>query len=135
MTSEQYDVLTPIEQRIKVAELCGWSEFDYKFMNLTAKTIMGSTSVPAGTPPEGKGRVDCERPHEPLPDYLNDLNAMNKAVLSLPYEDLILFGDNLGLVVYGKGSTRNDWDYPEMIMATVSQRAKAFVLTMTKGDS
>jgi hypothetical protein len=89
--------MTPESQRIAIAEACGW------------KT----------------GYRDPEAWH-PLPDYLNDLNAMHDA-------EKVLFG-------------RNDWSsckYDEYLdvatsswkwNATASQRAEAFLRTIGKWE-
>lgn len=51
------------KQRIKIAEACGWRLFS-SFKNLWA-------------PPRHVVEYDCDA--YPLPDYLNDLNAMHEA--------------------------------------------------------
>ena len=55
--------MTPEQKQIAVAEACGWS-----FVNRLDKH-------PHGLPPEGRR----DRYTSPLPDYLNDLNALAAA--------------------------------------------------------
>ena len=82
------------EQRIAIAEACGW------------KT----------------GYRDPEAWH-PLPDYLNDLNAMHDAekVLNEKQEDIM--NSTLWDIMDGR---KYLWH------STASQRAKAFVITIEK---
>ena len=116
MTAEEYDKLTNEEKRIKVAELCGWTDFEMYEVN--GRTVW-------------YGFHDTHHPQTkyryvtPLPDYLNDLNAMHKAenanitnTLSPKYNKTLF-----------DVCIRVGW-HPER--ATAAQRAKAFVLTMTE---
>jgi hypothetical protein len=86
--------MTKEEQRIAIAEVCGW------------KT----------------GYRDPEAWH-PLPDYLNDLNAMHDAekVLNEKQEDIM--NSTLWDIMDGR---KYLWH------ATVSQRAEAFLRTVGK---
>jgi hypothetical protein len=62
--------VTPEQQRIAVAKACGWTYV---------------TSDLIGRPPwsDRCGADDCA-----IPDYLNDLNAIREAILSLPTADI-----------------------------------------------
>jgi hypothetical protein len=86
--------MTPEEQRIAIAEACGW------------KT----------------GYRDPEAWH-PLPDYLNDLNAMHEAekVLDKRQEDIM--NSTLWDIMDGR---KYLWH------ATASQRAESFLRTVGK---
>jgi len=103
--------MTPEQQRIAIAEACGWT-LDLK----SAIRVDGYRIEKWG-----------KRPHEALPDYLNDLNAMHEAEKSL--------------------WKRNDWSvckYQETLQtqamataswpwhSTASQRAEAFLRTIDK---
>jgi len=118
MTREQWAKLTPEEQRIKVAELCGWSDIWY--------------SHEQGQPFGLTGYYKETKLYRRLvPHYLNDLNAMHEAekllfteagTEHLEYE----FADWLGEIVPDKPTDITHW----MVHATAAQRAEAFVLTM-----
>ena len=114
MTREKWKKLTEEEQRIKVAELCGWV-YDGKRVAATGRPAESIWMR------EGKWGRMFE-----MPDYIYDLNAMHEA------EDLVFahihseVGEqySLKLVEICAGSER------ESIRATAAQRAEAFVLTM-----
>jgi hypothetical protein len=95
-------------QRIAIAEACGW------------KT----------------GYRDPEAWH-PLPDYLNDLNAMHEAeqVLTPKYQPAkgeSQWGEYLGWLGFcGENKTREVY---ECVTATASQRAEAFLRTIGKWE-
>jgi len=126
MTAEEYDALSEEEQRIAVAELCGWK----KIKSLTNK-------LPIGLAPYS-GRLDHYR--QEVPDYLNDLNAMHEAENQIRHgstgirERWVLF---LAHVVTQRKYMCIDlsWGLSCLIAgATAKQRCKAFVLTMTEED-
>ena len=86
--------MTPEAQRIAIAEACGW------------KT----------------GYRDPEAWH-PLPDYLNDLNAMHDA-------EKVLTSEQVTSYVYSLESMNERWSTPAF--ATASQRAEAFLRAIGK---
>jgi hypothetical protein len=89
--------VTPEQQRIAIAEACGW------------KT----------------GYRDPEAWH-PLPDYLNDLNAMHDAEKTLTYAqggEMTLWIQRMTCAGYGP-----------QLFATASQRAEAFLRTIGKWE-
>ena len=88
--------MTPEAQRTAIAEACGW------------KT----------------GYRDPEAWH-PLPDYLNDLNAMHDAEKVLTNEQLEVYCNILHKPNHGVY-----W----AIHATASQRAESFLRTRSKGE-
>jgi hypothetical protein len=97
--------MTPEEQRTAIAEACGW------------KT----------------GYRDPEAWH-PLPDYLNDLNAMHEAEKVLGILERGTYQNILGLAC---GGIREDdgghfVSHRESIHATAAQRAEAFLRTIGK---
>lgn len=102
MTTEELAKLTPEEKRIRIAETQGWTG------------LWMHKGVPCGTHPAG---TETQEP----PDYLNDLNAMHEAEMTLrkPYDyilhlDRIAERENVSLI----------WH------ATAAQRADAFLLTV-----
>jgi hypothetical protein len=98
--------MTPEQQRIAIAESCGW------------KT----------------GYRDPEAWH-PLPDYLNDLNAMHEAEQVLfPVKVHDLHGPDL-VKEYGAILQHLCCGHPGgAIRATASQRAEAFLRTIGKWE-
>jgi hypothetical protein len=114
MTSEEYDKLTDKEKRIKVAEHSG------KWMNCH----ITDDGIAAGRPTVGNPNNLAM-----LPNYLYDLNAMHEAEM--------IFGRSLR----ARCNERYGYEYwlekvagpgMGMVMATASQRAKAFVLARTQ---
>ena len=105
MTSEEYDKLSEEEQRVKVAELCG------------RKCTCTETTY------------GCCKVHDPLdcPDYLNDLNAMQKVWEEMDYKHKGIFMEFLETICRDFGYAYTE----DIIGATAAQRAKAYVLTMT----
>jgi hypothetical protein len=89
--------MTREQQRIAIAEACGW------------KT----------------GYRDPEAWH-PLPDYLNDLNAMHEAEKAMNNNDWWKFVEHLTNIC-GGGTALG-------ISATASQRAEAFLRTIGKWE-
>lgn len=102
MTYEKWIKLTPDQQRIKVAELCGWRWMRY-YWYLDAEHT---------TPTEV-----CR-----LPNYLNDLNIMYEA-------EQILIDKNL-YVAFAIHLCNMRGGHNTVAHATAAQRAEAFVLTM-----
>lgn len=93
--------MTQEEQRRAIAEACGW------------KT----------------GYRDPEAWH-PLPDYLNDLNAMHDAVMTLNADQMVSMDYHLDVVV-GNGMQGLNCEY-FLWSATAAQRAEAFLRTIGK---
>jgi hypothetical protein len=101
--------MTQEEQRIAIAEACGW---DY----LDSKTI-----YPRGI----KDGVTLE-----LPNYLNNLNAMHEAVMTLNADQMVSMDHHLDVVV-GNGKQGLNCEY-FLWSATAAQFAKAFLRTIGK---
>jgi hypothetical protein len=94
--------MTPEQQRIAIAEACGWVESPYgKWSN--------------------DGLILCD-PLNP-PDYLNDLNAMHEAEKMLTDLDLNLYRQFLYMVVLEDPSNASN----EPAWSNASQRAEAFL--------
>jgi hypothetical protein len=66
--------MKPEQQRITIAEACGWDRF--------CSHKVDTRTVQYGHPPNSARKYET-----PLPDYLNDLNAMHEAIMSLTLED------------------------------------------------
>jgi hypothetical protein len=93
------------QQRIAIAEACAWTES-----------------------PSGKWHHEGFMLPDPLnpPDYLNDLNAMTEAVMSLPEE---MQNNYLGYLA-GICEVKMVKDVFRMHNATAAQRAEAFLKTL-----
>jgi len=105
--------MTPEAQRIAIAKACGWTvqyEFPY------------NRGYPPNTPTKG---VPCT----PLPDYLNDLNAMHEAEKVLEGNEQPEFDYVHWLDKIVPESQHPDW---ALIHATAAQRAEAFLRTIGK---
>lgn len=96
--------MTSEAQRIKIAEACGWT------------FITSDPKYPHGLPPKGKHNTYTS----PLPDYLNDLNAIHAAIAALPFDQQI----NVAELLTG--------DLVEVMQATAAQRCEAFLRTINK---
>ena len=114
--------MTNEQQRIAIAEACGW-----KKMNWNEATVYGSPthgfrvwkSKHQDSIMSYKGRVG-----ERIPDYLNDLNAMHEAERTMGDPQLwVEYQSYLSDVMGHVG-----WLYH----ATASQRAEAFLRTIGK---
>jgi hypothetical protein len=67
-----------------------------------------------------------EKLFDKLPDYLNDLNAMQGAMFSLSGIEQDAFSEELCRIVFPHSPFQNLAVY-EVVCATASQRAKAFL--------
>ena len=95
--------MTPEQQRIAIAEACGWYFMDDSWHY-----------------PNGANAITT-------PDYLNDLNAMHEAVKSLPQNLKPRYFACLCAVVSGAISLNG---YSEATEAIAAQRAEAFLKTL-----
>ena len=101
--------MTPEAQRIAIAEACGWLSVDY---SPSWKCWIGVTD-----------EDDTCFDYKPIPDYLNDLNAMHEAEKVLVeeqwgvYTSLLIRENRVGLA-------------RTLIHATAAQRAEAFLRTL-----
>ena len=100
--------MTPEQQRIAIAEACGWTEISMRCM--------------WGLPPTAidYGTEECLK-H--FPDYLNDLNAMHEAEKMLDFNQLRDMEDNVS------------FRFAVLpFHSTASQRAEAFLRTLDKWE-
>ncbi len=120
------------KQRRIIAEACGWSRMSMHVNIRSGKSLWTSGGeLLCGTPPKDKGKPEDEQAFEPVPDYLNDLNAMNEA------ENTLRIGsDRLNDIL---GTYRDYlckiigcawYQSKEIITATAAQRAEAFIRTL-----
>ena len=66
--------MTPEAQRIAIAKACGWQDF-YTEANEFRGTPPGTWAY--------SNRTVYQDGSAPVPDYLNDLNAMHEAIVSV----------------------------------------------------
>ena len=109
------------KQRIAIAEACGWA--DIKFHNETSPLL--SKWNPHYEPGlYGKSPNPNWDGLNPLPDYLNSLDAMHEAVETLRYRDGFEWFDFQKHLLDICGSVMN------CIQATAEQRAEALLKTL-----
>ena len=101
--------MKPEEQRIAIAEACGW--------------ITLTNGTDGFAPRDRKINILCDI-YDPLPDYLNDLNAMHEAVETLRGKDGPQWFDFQRILMIECGSWMN------CIQASAAQRAEAFLKTL-----
>ena len=121
--------MTPEQQKIAIAEACGWT-------NICLQPLWVSDiedefpPVLCGTHPS-KGRPEgIPKRFGPLPDYLNDLNAMHDAWLKLPPSKKERFESELYSIVIGRAEYNRNDDAGWITNATAAQRAESFLKTL-----
>ena len=106
------------KQRIKIAEACGWKEIRAE-VDWLPKELTGIFTWPHPTDAE---KIKYFINRKPIPDYLNDLNAMRKAESTMGDPQLWMeYEDNLAKVMNHVG-----WIWH----ASASERAEAFLRTL-----
>ena len=119
--TKKWKQLTPEQKLIKVAECAGWECGPKKDTQIKDFGIIKKNTC--WYHKKDKANWQGEYKNDP-PDFLNDLNAIHKAVNSLPEATYNLFCDTLwNLCGEASGLTG-------AINATAEQRSKAFVLTI-----
>ena len=127
MTHDEWVKLHPKEQRVIVAELCGWKHVGWGELGYLACGYICCNGEP---PYPSKVR-------EEIPNYLTDLNAMQAVdaygVRKMRYYPA-KWAANMYKVLYGNELPRTHvMQMMTVLQATAAQRAEAFVLTMTQG--
>jgi hypothetical protein len=118
--------MKPKEQRIAIAELLGWKWIQ---TNYEAESgLIGTDSPHSGNIPY-QGRNYPSNRHLPMygkaiPDYLNDLNAMREALLTLPPD--APWNYYLSQVIWEENPSRLVTDM-DRAQATAAQQARAFL--------
>lgn len=110
--------MTPEQQQAAIAKACGWKGISPKYLTGYAPW--------RPTPYSERVMGDLESiPLDPLPDYLNDLNAMNEAEKQMleKHPDLRKVYRRILIEVCDDGSYYY-WQ------ATATQRAEAFLRTL-----
>jgi hypothetical protein len=112
--------MKPEQQRIAIAEACGWTQIE---------SCTCCDGVSRGYQPT----PGAHKKH--LPDYLNDLNAMHEAEKVLTYEQAEEFVEQLYLADQKNNLAENPppWRF-NVASATAAQRAEAFLRTIGKWE-
>ena len=108
--------MTPEQQRIAIAEACGWTDIAWLRIHAGNEDYWSSKHV-----------GDWEyTTRGPLPDYLNDLNAMHEA------EKVLFARNDWSVCKYDEllGAATSSWKWN----ATAAQRAEAFLRTIKKWE-
>ena len=132
MTHDEWVKLTPEEQRIKVAELCGWKYIEYR-NDLHPFCAKGNEEGLYGLPQHDSPGSNGVFGDQLVPDFLNDLNAMAEAEAIMSSEQYQWFVRHLYGVVIGTRIKTDLLITPVvalLVKATAAQRAEAFVITM-----
>ncbi len=106
--------MSPEEQRIAIAEACGWTETEAW---LNGRRCFEHADSNAGWD------------FDSLPDYLNDLNAIHDAVKTIPQNLMPRYFACLCNIVSGALSL---YGYSKATEATASQRCEAFLKTIDR---
>jgi hypothetical protein len=120
--------MKPKEQRIAIAEACGW---EWIQTNYEAESgLIGTDSPHSGNIPY-QGRNYPSNKHLPMygkaiPDYLNDLNAMHEAEKTLNDDELFKMSRFLQHI------TRSTLIGVAVMTASAPKRAEAFLKTIDK---
>jgi len=125
MNREQYAKLTDEEKRIKIAELCDWTNI------IVLKPNVYRGIVIKGRPPYLKDRPELHG-EDTIPDYLNDLNACHEFET---YAELGM-SEHSGKAAEYSALLRHIAveGGRHLFSATAEQRCEAFVLTMEGAD-
>jgi len=116
--------VNPEQQRVAIAEACGWKEIRAE-IDWLPKELTGIFTWPHPTDAE---KIKYFINRKPIPDYLNDLNAMHEAEKVLTVDQLIDQAEWLG-------ASSNEMpikSWAVLLRATAAQRAEAFLRTIGK---
>lgn len=118
------------QQRIEIAEACGWI-----IKQIQVDGVPDVCILPPNIPDTSENVWRFVGTN--LPDYVNDLNAMHEAEKVLKgsiddeHSEVSGYSENLTTVIYGEGELESIW-FADLIRATASQRAEAFLRTIGK---
>lgn len=137
MKIEELNRMTPDQKRVKIAEACGWS---VKHVDGVPKNVCQYELIrPDGTR-KGYAFKESTLWKNYAPDYLNDLNAMHEAAMTLTGFKADLFANILVEIIGARkietysekiGAPQLSWGgVCQIARATASQLADAFLLTI-----
>lgn len=107
--------MTTEQQRIAIAEACGWTDITWFRLHAGNEDYWGSKCI---------GRDEYATRHR-IPDYLNDLNAMHEAVMAQPEVVRVKINGTLMDMLHPESAYILD----RTINATAAQRAEAWLRT------
>jgi hypothetical protein len=133
--------MTPEAQRIAIAVIVKRGQFYRPDAHGYTNSIAEAWKLPLAEAKKYEMYADrddipgCEKvliERAPLPDYLNDLNAMAKAEECIPDDKWELYVFNLRTVVYrdNQRPSGQKWCGSDPIHAKAGHRAEAFIQTM-----
>ena len=139
--------MKPEEQRIDIAKACGWKQLFKGEHDRYVRFSPPPTRKPEykyGSYIHGLGHTNILKKEylvDELPDYLNDLNAMNEAEKTIVQRDRSIYWNALMKSVgpdgevdlvddYGEQSTSPPTNGFSIVHATAKQRAEAFLKTL-----
>jgi hypothetical protein len=108
--------MKPESQRIAIAEACGWKNLCWYRVDVNEEILIGNS--PKDTHPYSS----------PVPDYLNDLNAMHEAERVIPENLRGAYTTTLHIFSSHYADER-EW---LAIHSTAAQRAEALLRTINK---
>lgn len=115
--------MNPERQRIKIAEAYGYTDVrleEWENVDIKSREIAYGTAL--------RGTLNRKRTF--VPDYLNDLNAMNEVEKIFNRKQKLEYAGELGYIV---ALTDNHDESPEVfycVYASAAQRAEAFLRTL-----
>lgn len=117
--------MTPEEQRIKIAEWCGWKywKIPHPYGHLIGVMALDSWPEKFGGS-ISDGPLAEHQDYESPPDYLNDLNAIHEAEIRLSPEEW-------GKYVASLASNEDDQTFA-LVHATAKQKTKSLVVAIGK---
>lgn len=123
--------MTPIAQRIAIAEACGWTNID-KYLGREplpfTREFLGGTDDGLA---EGEDTLGHEIKH--VPDYLNDLNAIHEAEKTLMVTQCGIYSCALESITHRDDNEGGSGLYQYgLLHANAAQRAEAFLHTIGK---
>lgn len=140
--------MTETEQRIAIAEACGWkwcrvTEPDYTSLWQLTKRYEKSGVLSPGTYFSVRYEVTEQTPPlsqisdrafaDSVPDYLNDLNAMSDVVNSLSLDDRLLWLHWMDVVTSDPNDKKDQAWFPLRVAAAKSDKwAEAFLRAIGK---
>ena len=115
--------MKPEQQRIAIAEACGWKGISFEYLTGYAPW--------RPTPYSERVMGDLDSiPLDPLPNYLNDLNAMHEAEKLILNYDAGSHGRYIDHLIDVCGKRKDETWHLAIFHATASQRAEAFLRTL-----
>ena len=124
--------MKPEAQQIAIAEACGWHEIirpcDDAYHYLPTDTLERLNGKVGGIK---SNWVHVENA-VPIPDYLNDLNAMHESEKMLTEEQRIAYSDCTYGIARKEQKETGKWGW---ISLTAAQRAEAFLRAIDKWET